>query len=94
MYAKVDEGLEAQRVIQLFSNTGSKAPSSPTGLYDSVPQISPHSPTYPLRDLVASGIHRTRAVTAAPSSMVAPADTFRTKFAREVLPHRPTNPRP
>ena len=89
VYSKVDEGLEAQRIIQLFSNTGSKAPASPVGLFDSVPQTSPHSPTHPLRNLVSSSVPLSRAVTAAPKTsyhnpLVAPADTFRCKFAREV----------
>ena len=52
VYENVDAGLEAQRVVQLFSHTGSFGPRSPTGLYDSVPVFSPHSPNFPTRSLI------------------------------------------
>ena len=46
------QGLEAQRVIQVFSNTGSFAGAQPTGLFDSIGHTSPHSPTYPNRTII------------------------------------------
>ena len=59
-YSKVDNGLEAERVIQLFSSSPSFGTASPTGLFDSMPYVSPHSHDYPTRNLLEVRSFRTK----------------------------------
>ncbi len=91
----VDDGLEAERVRLLLSNTATFHPASPTGLYDSVPFKSPYSLEYPTRNLIervkttpiSPGSFKGSSPTKTVLKSVLPGDPgyFRSKFTRDAM---------